>query len=130
LRNPVDVLEVNPPPSRAAMADLLRAHGMTVREITADQSTWPTRIQGTALLTLAARAALSPEDEATARAWLRRFPETVAVASLNPNIAEGWEEVRTLVTTFDNTPASRRALAKRLAGAVDPTKPRRASSAR
>jgi beta-N-acetylhexosaminidase len=130
LRNPIDVLEVNPPPSRAAMADLLRAHGMTVREVTADQSTWPARIQGTALLTLAARATLAPEDEATARAWLRRFPETVAVASLNPNIAEGWEEVRTLVTTFDNTPASRRALAKRLAGAVDPTKPRRASSAR
>ena len=130
LRNPVDVLEVNAPPSRAAMADLLRAHGMTVREMTADQSTWPTRLQGTALLTLAARATLTPEDEATARAWLRRFPETVAVASLNPNVAEGWEEVRTLVTTFDNTPASRRALAKRLAGVVDPGKPRRASMAR
>ena len=125
LRGPVDVLEVNPPPSRAAMADLLRAHGTIVREMTADQATWPKRIEGSALLTLAARARLSAEDEATARAWLRRFPETVTVASLNPNVAEGWEEVRTLVATFDNMPASRRALAKRLAGATDPKPPKR-----
>ena len=60
----------------------------------------------------------------TARAWLKRFPETVAVASLNPNVTEGWTEVRTLVATFDNMPASRRALAKRLAGATEP-KPKR-----
>jgi hypothetical protein len=120
----VDVLEINRPPSRAAMADLLRAHGMTVREVTPDQATWPKRLEGSALMTLAARARLSAEDEATARAWLKRFPETVAVASLNPNVAEGWTEVRTLVATFDNMPASRRALAKRLAGATEP-KPKR-----
>ena len=125
LRNPVDVLEVNRPPSRAAIADLLRAHGMTVREVNPDPAAWPKRIEGSALLTMAARGVLSAEDEALARAWLRRFPETVAIASLNPNVAEGWEEVRTLVTTFDNTPASRRALAKRLSGYTEP-KPRRA----
>ncbi len=125
LKSPVDILEVNPPSSRAAMADLLRAHGMIVRAQSADPETWPKRIEGSALLTLAARASLSAEDEATARAWLRRFPETVAVASLNPNVTEGWEEVRTLIATFDNMPASRRALAKRLSGYTEP-KPRRA----
>jgi beta-N-acetylhexosaminidase len=130
LRNPVDVIEVNRPPSRAGMMDLLRAHGMNAREISPDPSAWPKRLEGTALLTLAARGNLSTEDEATARAWLRRFPETVTVASLNPNVAEGWDEVRTLVTTFDNTPASRRALAKRLAGVTDQVKSRRASAAR
>ncbi len=124
LRNPVDVLEVNPPESRAAIADLLRAHGMTVRQQSADPETWPKRIEGSALLTLASRASLSAEDEAIARAWLRRFPESVTVASLNPNVTEGWEEVRTLVATFDNMPASRRALAKRLSGYTDP-KPKR-----
>jgi len=129
LRNPVDVLEVNPPPSRAAVADLLRAHGMTVREQKADPETWPKRIEGSALLTLAARASLSAEDEATARAWLRRFPETVTVASLNPNVTEGWVEVRTLIATFDNMPASRRALAKRLSGYTDP-KPKRVFTSR
>jgi len=129
LRNPVDVLEVNPPPSRAAIADLLRAHGMTVREQKADPETWPRRIEGSSLLTLAARASLSAEDEAIARAWLRRFPETVTVASLNPNVTEGWEEVRTLIATFDNMPASRRALAKRLSGYTDP-KPKRAFTPR
>jgi beta-N-acetylhexosaminidase len=128
LRNPIDVLEVNRPPSRAGMMDLLRAHGMNAREVSPDPSTWPKRLEGTALLTLASRGTLSAEDEATARAWLRRFPETVTVASLNPNVTEGWEEVRTLVTTFDNTPASRRALAKRLAGVTDP-KPRRGAPA-
>lgn len=130
LRNPIDVLEVNRPASRAGIADLLRAHGMTAREVGPDDSTWPRRIEGTALLTLAARASLSPEDEATARAWLRRYPETVAVASLNPHVADGWAEVRTLLATFDNTPASRRALARRLAGATDPAKSRRAPRAR
>jgi len=129
LRNPVDVLEVNPPPSRAAIADLLRAHGMTVREQSADAGTWPKRIEGSALITLAARASLSAEDEATARAWLRRFPETVTVASLNPNVTGGWDEVRTLIATFDNMPASRRALAKRLSGYTDP-KPKRAFTPR
>ena len=129
LRNPVDVLEVSPPPSRAAIADLLRAHGMTVREQSAEPGTWPKRIEGSALITLAARASLSAEDEATARAWLRRFPETVTVASLNPNVTEGWHEVRTLIATFDNMPASRRALAKRLSGYTDP-KPKRAFTPR
>jgi len=77
---------------------------------------WPRRIEGSALLTVAARASVSSEQEATARAWLRRFPETVTVASLNPHVTDDWPEVRTLLATFDNTPASRRALAKRLAG--------------
>lgn len=129
LRGIVDVLEVNRPPFRAAIADLLRAHGVTAREMTADQTAWPKRIEGSALLTLAARASLSAEDEATARAWLKRYPETVTVASLNPNVTEGWEEVRTLVATFDNNPASRRALAKRLSGATDPKPPRRGATA-
>ena len=124
LRNPADVLEVNRPQSRASMFDLLRAHGTTVREMTADQATWPKRIEGSALLMLAARASLSPEDEATARAWLKRFPETVTVASLNPNVTQGWDEVRTLLATYDNMPATRRALAKRLAGHTEP-KPKR-----
>jgi len=124
LRNPVNLLEVNRPPSRASMVDLLRVHNMTVREITADQATWPKRIEGSALLTIAARGSLSAEDEATARAWLKRFPETVTVASLNPNVTEGWDEVRTLLVTFDNMPATRRALAKRLAGHTEP-KPKR-----
>jgi beta-N-acetylhexosaminidase len=116
LRQPVDVLEVNRPESRAAMADLLRAHGHTAVEHGPDMETWPRRIAGSALLTVAARASVSPDQEATARAWLRRFPETVTVASLNPHVADDWPEVRTLLATFDNTPASRRALAKRLAG--------------
>ena len=117
LRGVVDILELNRPDSRAPMADLLRAHGLTAREHAADPATWPARIEGGALLTLAARATLAPDHEATARAWLRRFPETVAVASLNPHVADSWTEVRTLLATFDNTPASRRALAARLAGA-------------
>jgi len=124
LRGIVSVLEVNRPPSRAGIADLLRAHGTTVVEMEADPASWPERIAGSALLTLAARATLSAEQEACARAWLKRFPETVTVASLNPHVADGWEEVRTLIATFDNSPATRRALAKRLSGAVDP-KPRR-----
>jgi beta-N-acetylhexosaminidase len=116
LRQPVDVLEVNRPESRAAMADLLRAHGMNAREHGTDPGAWPKRIEGSALLTVAARASVSAEQEAHARAWLRRFPESVTVASLNPHVADDWPEVRTLLATFDNTPASRRALAKRLAG--------------
>jgi beta-N-acetylhexosaminidase len=116
LRQPVEVIEVNRPESRAAMADLLRAHGVSVREHGPAMETWPRRIEGSGLLTVAARAGVSPEQENTARAWLRRFPETVTVASLNPHVADEWPEVRTLLATFDNTPASRRALAKRLAG--------------
>jgi beta-N-acetylhexosaminidase len=116
MRQPVDVLEVNRPESRAAMADLLRAHGITAREHGPAMETWPRRIEGSALLTVAARASVSPEQEATARSWLRRYPETVTVASLNPHVTDEWPEVRTLIATFDNTPASRRALAKRLAG--------------
>lgn len=116
LRQPVDILEVNRPESRAAIADLLRAHGMNAREHGPNVEAWPRRIEGSALLTVAARASVSAEQEATARAWLRRYPETVTVASLNPHVADDWPEVRTLLATFDNTPASRRALAKRLAG--------------
>lgn len=118
LRGTVDVLEVNRPGSRAAIADLLRAHGVTVQEWGPDTSAWPRRIEGSALLTIAARSKLSPEDEELARAWLRRYPETVTVASLNPHVADEWPEVRTLLATFDNMPATRRALAKRLAGAA------------
>jgi beta-N-acetylhexosaminidase len=117
LRAPVDVLEVNRPPSRAPMAGLLAAHGLVAREHPADPAGWPARIEGSALLTIAARATLSEADEVVARAWLRRYPETISVASLNPHVADGWEEMRTLLATFDNTAASRRALALRLAGA-------------
>lgn len=114
LRSPVDVLELNRPASRAPMVDLLRAHGMTANEHGPDPAGWPERIEGSALLTVAARASLADEDAATGRAWLQRFPETVTVASLNPHVADEWPEVRTLLATFDNTPASRRALANRL----------------
>jgi hypothetical protein len=89
---------------------------LNARDQGTDQTAWPKRIEGSALLTVAARASVSAEQEALARAWLRRFPETVTVASLNPHVADEWPEVRTLLATFDNTPASRRALAKRLAG--------------
>jgi beta-N-acetylhexosaminidase len=116
LRQPVDVLEVNRPETRAGMADLLRAHGLTAHEHGPAVETWPRRIEGSALMTVAARSTVSAEQEATARAWLRRYPETVTVASLNPHVTDEWPEVRTLLATFDNTPASRRALAKRLAG--------------
>jgi len=100
------------------MADLLRGLGVTVTEWGPDEGAWPRRIEGSALLTVAARSALTPEDEALARAWLRRYPETVTVASLNPHVADDWPEVRTLLVTFDNMPATRRALAKRLATAT------------
>jgi beta-N-acetylhexosaminidase len=130
LRGPVDVLELNRPQTRAPIADLLRAQGMTVHEMAADPETWPPRIAGSALLTVAARSGLEPEDERTARAWLQRFPETVTVASLNPHVADSWSEVRTLIATFDNTAASRRALAKRLAGVAEQTKPHRTAQAK
>lgn len=116
LKSPVDVLEVNRPEGRAPLAELLRAHGAVAREHGADPAGWPKRIEGSALLTVAARASVGPEDERTARAWLHRFPETVTVSCLNPHVADGWDEVRTLLATFDNSPASRRALAGRLAG--------------
>ncbi len=120
LRPPIDVLEVNRPESRAPIADLLRAHGVTAREWGPDPALWPRRIEGSSLLTVAARSALSAEHEAIAREWLRRYPETVTVASLNPHVTDGWSEARTLLVTFDNTVATRRALAKRLglSGAV------------
>lgn len=130
LRGPVDVLEVNRPSAREAMVDLLRAQGMVAREAQLDASDWPKRIEGSALLTIAARAALSPEDERIAREWLRRYPETVTVASLNPHVADGWEETRTLLATFDNTPASRRAMAKRLGGAGEPAGKKKRGSPR
>jgi beta-N-acetylhexosaminidase len=123
LRGPIDVLEINRPASRAPLADLLRAHGTNAREHGADPAEWPRAIAGGAVLTVAARSQVSGEEEQTARAWLRRFPETVTVACLNPHVADGWEEVRTLLATFDNTPASRRALAARLI--ASPTRPRR-----
>jgi beta-N-acetylhexosaminidase len=118
LRSPVDVLEINRPSTRAGMADLLRAHGMVAREREDDPETWPRGIEGSALLTVAVRASASPEQEALGRAWLRRFPETVTIASLNPHAVDGWPEVRTLLASFDNMPATRRALARRLAPAV------------
>ncbi len=114
LQGPIDVLEVNRPQSRAPLAELLRARGIEAREHGADPAGWPERIEGSAVLTVAARARVSEEDERTARAWLRRHPRTVTVATLNPHVADGWEEVGTLYATFDNTPASRRALAARL----------------
>lgn len=115
LRPPVDVLEVARPESRAPIVDLFRAHGVIAREWGPDRAAWPRRIDGSALLTVAARASLSAENEDLARTWLRRFPESVTVASLNPHVTDGWPEVRTLVVAFDNSAASRRALARRLA---------------
>jgi len=116
LKSPVQVLEINRPESRAPIADLLRAHGMTAAELPPDPDSWARRVVGSSLLTVAARASVTAEQEALAREWLKRFPETVTVASLNPHTTDAWPEVRTLLATFDNTPASRRALAKRLAG--------------
>src|SRR6185295_19253248 len=84
LRPPIDVLEVNRPESRAPIADLIRAHGVTAREWGPDPETWPRRIEGSSLLTVAARGSVSPEHEALGRLWLQRYPETVTVASLNP----------------------------------------------
>jgi beta-N-acetylhexosaminidase len=116
LKSPVQVVEINRPESRAPIADLLRAHGMTAAELPPDPAQWARRVVGSSLLTVAARASVTAEQETVAREWLKRFPETVTVASLNPHAVDGWPEVRTLLATFDNTPASRRALAKRLAG--------------
>ncbi len=123
LRGPIDVLEVNRPASRVPLADLLRANGADARVQGADPAGWPRAIAGGAVLTVAARSHVSAEDERVARAWLRRFPETVTVACLNPHVADEWEEVRTLLATFDNTPASRRALAARLTGSPGRARP-------
>jgi hypothetical protein len=54
---------------------------------------------------------------ASNRAWLTRFPETITVASLDPHACDDWPEVRALVATFDNGPAARRALGRRLTAA-------------
>jgi len=122
LRPPIDVLEVNRPESRAPIADLIRAHGVTAREWGPDPETWPRRIEGSSLLTVAARGSVSPEHEALGRLWLQRYPETVTVASLNPHVTDGWTEARTLLVTFDNTLATRRALAKRLSVSIVPAR--------
>jgi len=116
LKSPVEILEVNRPETREPIASLLMARGLNVRDHAPDPSGWPKRIEGSALLTVASRAALPADQEAIARAWLRRFPETLTVASLNPHVTDAWPEVRTVLATFDNTPASRRALARRLVG--------------
>jgi beta-N-acetylhexosaminidase len=116
LIGPVDVLEVDRPDSSVPMSDLLRSRGMQVSEHAPDPETWPKHIQGSALLAVTARSRVSAEGEAAARAWLHRFPETVTVVAPSPHATDGWEEVRTLLTTFDDTPAARRALAARLAG--------------
>jgi len=118
LRGAIEVLEVNRPEGREPISELLRAHGATVREHGPNPSGWPRAIEGSALLTVAARALVGPEDERTARAWLHHYPETVTVACLNPHVADHWEELRTLLATFDNSPASRRALAARLVAAA------------
>jgi beta-N-acetylhexosaminidase len=122
LRGLIDVLEVGRPEGRTPIADLLRAHGAVAREHVPDPAGWPRKIEGSALLTLAARTHPSEDEERLARAWLHRFPETVTVACLNPHVADAWEETRTLLATFDNSPASRRALAARL---VPPPEPQR-----
>jgi beta-N-acetylhexosaminidase len=116
LKGRVDLLEVDRPASSASMADLLRARGLEVSEHAPGPESWPKHIEGSALLAVTARSRVSAEGEAAARAWLHRFPETVTVLAPSPHAADGWEEVRTLLTTFDNTPAARRALAARLSG--------------
>jgi hypothetical protein len=65
---------------------------------------------------VAARAGLSEEDSTLAKSWLARFPDSVVVASLNPHVCDDWPEPRTLLVTFDNGPAARRALARALTG--------------
>jgi hypothetical protein len=117
LKGPVAVLEISRSEGRARMSDLLHANGMEAEEFTPDPATWPVRIKGSALMTVASRARLGEADTALARAWLTRFPETVTVASLNPHVCDEWPEVRTVLATFDNGPAARRGLARRLTGA-------------
>jgi beta-N-acetylhexosaminidase len=117
LKGPVAVLEISRSETRARMSDLLHANGMEAQEYTPDPASWPVRIKGSALMTVAARSLLGEEDTALARAWLTRFPETVTVASLNAHVCDEWPEVRTVLATFDNGPAARRGLARRLTGA-------------
>jgi beta-N-acetylhexosaminidase len=114
LRSPVHVLEIGRAEDRVPLAALLRSAGLEAFEQECAPASWPARIAGSALLVVAARADVAPDSSETALAWLRRFPETVTVAALNPHACDGWPEVRTLIATFDNGPASRRALARRL----------------
>jgi len=116
LKGPVAVLEISRSEGRARMSDLFHANGMEAEEYSTDPATWPTRIKGSALMTVASRTKLGEADTALARAWLTRFPETVTVASVNPHICDEWPEVRTVLATFDNGPAARRGLVRRLAG--------------
>ncbi len=118
LRTPVEVLEINHPEGREPLAQLLRVLGADAREHEPTPSGWPARVNGSAVMTVAARAELSGEQVALAQEWLRRFPETVTIALLNPHVCDEWPGVRTLIATFGNSPAARRALARRLLGRV------------
>ena len=122
LRSPIDVLEIDRGKERAPLVGLLRAAGLEAFEQQLAPDTWPTRIAGSAVLTVATQGTLPPASAEIALAWLRRFPETVTAALLNPHACDGWPEVRTLIATFDNGPASRRALV-RLLTAVHPDEP-------
>ncbi|HEU4725184.1 MAG TPA: hypothetical protein VFU59_07790, partial [Candidatus Eisenbacteria bacterium] len=118
LRTPIEVLEINRPEGREPLAQLLRVLGADAREHEPTPATWPPRVNGSAVMTVAARADLSEAETAIAQAWLRRFPETVTIALLNPHVCDEWADVRTLLVTFGNSPAARRALARRLLGRV------------
>ncbi len=113
---PVTVLEVNRSEHRVPMAELLKASGVEARDAGASPGAWPASAPGSTLLTVAARAGLSEEDTTLAKKWLARFPDSVTAASLNPHVCDDWPEPRTLLATFDNGPAARRALARALAG--------------
>jgi len=117
VRGPVAVLEVSRSAGRERLTDLIHANGMEAEEYTTDPATWLVRIKGSAVMTVSARAALGETETTLARAWLKRFPETVTVATLNPHVCDEWPEVRTVLATYDNGPAARRALARRLSGA-------------
>jgi beta-N-acetylhexosaminidase len=116
LRAPVAVLEVNRSEHRVPVATLLESLGVPALDQAPDPAAWPTRHAGSALLTVAARAGLSEEDSTLAKSWLAPFPDSVVVASLNPHVCDDWPEPRTLLVTFDNGPAARRALARALTG--------------
>lgn len=118
LKSPIEVLEINHPEGREPIAQLLRVLGVDARQHEAAPGGWPARVTGSALMTVAARADLSDDHAALAQEWLRRFPETVTVALLNPHVCDEWSDVRTLLATFGNSPAARRALARRLLGRV------------
>ncbi len=121
LKPPIEVLEINRPEGREPMAQLLRVLGVDAREHGATPASWPARVNGSALMTVAARADLTEEQAALAQAWLGRFPETVTVALLNPHVCDDLPAVRTILATFGNSPAARRALARRLLGRVTAT---------